>query len=285
MERDISRLLRARPVLAGRIERAEHILVSQLSMTNGSRPIKVRISGGKITYRVRSGSKLTKSYAVDPATWTCECPDHTRRSAACKHVMACWLLERAYRPSLTLPVALAEEMTPVGVKTDNPCPREATERRFADAGTPDMCAPRARLSELSEKEDGWRYTLDQLEEILRGPVVAEDPYGHLERIITNARDEAREHYARAHGRAQAAHIAADDHDERLTPEQSERLAVLVARSDAFADTRTLVEDAPEDVLGLRDRWLIVDALTRASEEAGAEHVSYKSEIGLDTVSA
>ncbi len=100
MERDISRLLAARPKLASRIERAEHILVSQLSVTNGSRPIKVRISGsGKLTYRVRSGSKLARFYAVDPATWTCECPDHRRRRAACKHVMACWLLERAYRLS------------------------------------------------------------------------------------------------------------------------------------------------------------------------------------------
>jgi hypothetical protein len=28
-----------------------------------------------------------------------ECPDHRRRRAACKHALACWVLERAYRPS------------------------------------------------------------------------------------------------------------------------------------------------------------------------------------------
>jgi hypothetical protein len=36
---------------------------------------------------------------VDPAAWSCDCPDHRRRQAACKHALACWVLERAYRPS------------------------------------------------------------------------------------------------------------------------------------------------------------------------------------------
>jgi hypothetical protein len=43
MERDIARLKSARPKLTSRIERAEHILVTQLSTTNGSRPVKVRV--------------------------------------------------------------------------------------------------------------------------------------------------------------------------------------------------------------------------------------------------
>ena len=100
MERDIARLKAARPHLASRIERAEHILVTQLSVTNGSRPVKVRChADGSRSYRVASGSKLARSYAVSPATWGCECPDHGRRRAACKHALACWVLERAYRPS------------------------------------------------------------------------------------------------------------------------------------------------------------------------------------------
>jgi hypothetical protein len=98
MERDVARLLAARPHLASRIERAEHILVTQLSTSNGSRPVKVRChADGSRSYRVASGSKLTLSYAVSPATWGCECPDHKRRRAACKHALACWILERAYR--------------------------------------------------------------------------------------------------------------------------------------------------------------------------------------------
>jgi hypothetical protein len=100
MERDIARLKAARPRLASRIERAEHILVTQLSVTNGSRPVKVRChADGSRSYRVASGSKLTRSYAVSPEFWSCECPDHKRRRAACKHALACWILERAYRPS------------------------------------------------------------------------------------------------------------------------------------------------------------------------------------------
>jgi len=100
MERDIARLKAFRPHLASRIERAEHILVTQLSVTNGSRPVKVRVhADGSRSYRVASGSKLARSYAVSPATWGCECPDHGRRRAACKHALACWVLERAYRPS------------------------------------------------------------------------------------------------------------------------------------------------------------------------------------------
>lgn len=104
MERDIARLKAARPQLTSRIERAEHILVSQLSTANGSRPVKVRVhADGSRSYTVRSGSRLCRSYHVDQTSWECECPDHRRRrgqrSSACKHALACWVLERAYRSS------------------------------------------------------------------------------------------------------------------------------------------------------------------------------------------
>jgi hypothetical protein len=32
---------------------------------------------------------------VDPAGWGCSCPDYHRRDAACKHVLACWVLRSA----------------------------------------------------------------------------------------------------------------------------------------------------------------------------------------------
>jgi hypothetical protein len=83
MERDIARLKSARPRLASRIERAEHILVAQLSTTNGSRPVKVRVhADGSRSYAVRSGSKLRRSYLVDQSSFSCEYPDHRRRQAA-----------------------------------------------------------------------------------------------------------------------------------------------------------------------------------------------------------
>jgi hypothetical protein len=100
MERDIARLKTARPKLASRIERAEHILVTQLSTPGGSRPVKVRLhADGSRSYAVRSGSKLRRSYLVSPASWSCECADHRKRRAACKHALACWVLERAFGSS------------------------------------------------------------------------------------------------------------------------------------------------------------------------------------------
>lgn len=62
--------------------------------------MKIRVhADGSRSYTVRSGSKLCRSYLVDQTSFSCECPDHRRRRAACKHALACWVLERAYRPS------------------------------------------------------------------------------------------------------------------------------------------------------------------------------------------
>lgn len=96
IEQEIARLKAARPALASRVERAEQIVTMQASLANGSRPVRVRVhADGSRSYTVRSGSKLRKVYTVNPAIWSCSCPDHRRRAAACKHAVACWLLERA----------------------------------------------------------------------------------------------------------------------------------------------------------------------------------------------
>jgi hypothetical protein len=102
MERDIARLKAARPNLGSRIERAEHILVTQLSTANGSRPVKVRCHA--------DGSR---SYLVSPESWSCECPDHRRRQEACKHALACWVLERAFGSS-PLTVGASDECSGCG---------------------------------------------------------------------------------------------------------------------------------------------------------------------------
>jgi hypothetical protein len=92
---ELDRIKEARPSLASRVERAEHIIVTQMSVSNGSRPVRVRLlAGGTHEYRVRSGSKLQREYVIDPMSWTCNCPDHAKRRAACKHVIACFALER-----------------------------------------------------------------------------------------------------------------------------------------------------------------------------------------------
>jgi hypothetical protein len=92
---ELGRIKEARPSLASRVERAEHIITTQLSVSNGSRPVRVRLlAGGAHRYLVRSGSKLQREYTIDPLSWTCNCPDHSKRNAACKHVIAYFTLER-----------------------------------------------------------------------------------------------------------------------------------------------------------------------------------------------
>lgn len=95
MEAELSRLRTARPALDSRISRAEHILTTQLSVSNGTRPVKVRMAAdGSRSYTVRSGSRLSRSYAVDPESFSCDCPDARRRGKGCKHAIACWIFDR-----------------------------------------------------------------------------------------------------------------------------------------------------------------------------------------------
>jgi hypothetical protein len=96
MEAELSRIRAARPALDSRISRAEHILVTQLSVSNGTRPIKVRVAAdGSRSYTVRSGSRLSRSYAVDPESFSCDCPDARRRGKGCKHAIVCYVFDRA----------------------------------------------------------------------------------------------------------------------------------------------------------------------------------------------
>jgi uncharacterized Zn finger protein len=91
----LDRIKEARPSLASRVERAEHIITTQMSVSNGSRPVRVRLhADGTHKYFVRSGSKLQREYTIDPMTWSCDCPDHSKRREACKHVIVCFTLER-----------------------------------------------------------------------------------------------------------------------------------------------------------------------------------------------
>ncbi len=59
IEREIARLKAARPHLATRVERAEHIIVTHLSTAHGThRPVKVRVhADGSRSYSVRSCGK------------------------------------------------------------------------------------------------------------------------------------------------------------------------------------------------------------------------------------
>lgn len=170
----------------------------------------------------------------------------------------------------------------MGIRTENPCRREATEKGYPSAPVPNLCSAHARVIALGQVEDEWHYALEKLEEWSRS-AEEEGISEHLALTITKARDEAREQYARAHAAVKAAQLAANTHDERLTPEQIERLSVLMGRADAFADAVTMLEDMPESAFGLRDKWVAVDTLHKAVKEACEEHERYKRDIGLERV--
>ncbi len=109
IERELDRVKAARPGLVSRVERAENIIVTHLSCRRANM-VRVRVTGKGARFLV-SGSKGAV-YVVDPASWSCSCPDAHRRGAGCKHSIACWALWRvsacpAHR------VEVAEEV-PVG---------------------------------------------------------------------------------------------------------------------------------------------------------------------------
>jgi hypothetical protein len=52
------------------------------------------------------------------------------------------------------------------------------------------------------------------------------------------------------------------------------------RSDALIDALVMLEDAPEEMFGSRDRWLIVAALQVVAERESEELGIYKEEIGI-----
>ncbi len=98
VERELERVRAARPALSSRVSRAESIVVAHLSCRR-QRLIRIRVSGGRARFLVSGSGGAV--YVVDPTDWSCTCPDHHRRSAACKHSIACWALWRASaRPAI-----------------------------------------------------------------------------------------------------------------------------------------------------------------------------------------
>ncbi len=96
IEEEIAHLREKRPHLEDRIDRAAGILVTHLACPR-QRVIRVRVSGSRPRFLVNgSGGNV---YSVSPRDWSCSCPDHHRRGAACKHALSCWVLKRASLPA------------------------------------------------------------------------------------------------------------------------------------------------------------------------------------------
>ena len=104
IEEELARLRKKRPALEVHIERAESILVNHFALkTSKRRPqlIRVRIGlGGRPKFLVRSLNERGATYAIAPNIWSCSCPSYHRRGAACKHVLASYVLYQAAQPEV-----------------------------------------------------------------------------------------------------------------------------------------------------------------------------------------
>jgi hypothetical protein len=101
VEAEIERLKELRPALGARIDRAASILVGHLS-SRKARILVVRIGGEgrpRVLVASRSPGAGGAVYVVDPADWSCSCPDYHRRGGegVCKHAIAVYVLWRAGR--------------------------------------------------------------------------------------------------------------------------------------------------------------------------------------------
>ncbi len=109
-------------------------------------------------------------------------------------------------------------------------------------------------------------------------------HNDLERLASNAHEEAKAAARRAQARSDLAHeIAAapplGEGEPRLTLQQKEKLSELMARADSFNDAYTVVEDA-ESFDEEERRQRIMGVLAKASKAAEEEHARYKEELGL-----
>lgn len=155
VEWELERVKACRPGLGSRVERATDIVAVHLSCCR-QRVIRVRVFGGAARFLV-SGSNGAV-YVVDPASWSCTCPDHHRRGSACKHALACWALARVGGPPARRAAGIvAEEAAPYGVLADHELIRlEAAAHPECTPSEPEKAA--RRIAAKSYREDLARIT-------------------------------------------------------------------------------------------------------------------------------
>ena len=170
-----------------------------------------------------------------------------------------------------------------GAKSDNPCPRKATEYRWPHDTEPTLCREHARLAELTDEADDLRIALDQLHEWIQATPKHHDALIHA---VYDQRDVLERRYLEALTRERGAELIADGRARggqreypNVSPEQAEEVALAMMRGDAFNDARAILEDLPEEAFGAtRDRWVLCAILEAAHEAASAEYRRISAEV-------
>jgi hypothetical protein len=171
-----------------------------------------------------------------------------------------------------------------GRKTEHPCWRTATTRLFGKDEELNLCDEHAREIQLADEAEHRLHNLNTTEEWIKHSSETSlfDQQPDLEQVAFMRIEEQRREYARAYTEHRAAQVVAGwEGEPNLTYEQREKLARLMLRVDALMNTRTLLEDLPDEVLGGHERWVMVDAICDAYDAANEEVERYKLELGLD----
>jgi hypothetical protein len=166
--------------------------------------------------------------------------------------------------------------------TGEECWREATEQMWELAPEPfSVCAEHKNAFELGQEVDEHLLALDRIQEWITTTVKDADD-DRLRTCADLMRQRAELEYWPAAVAAKAADIIANQREgeKPLTEHQARYLATVWLRSDALIDALVVLEDAPAELFGTRDRWTIVAALQKVVEFASEEFRLYKEEIGI-----
>jgi hypothetical protein len=175
----------------------------------------------------------------------------------------------------------AARLCRAGSKSPNPCWRPATTNAYEDETEIWHCAEHAEMIRRIYERDELFSTLYSMQEWIAGPVKKSED-DDLQRYAYTMRDKAEEELWPVMVAQRAARLIASQAqgEKPLSREQAERLAVLLLRSDALNNARTILEDLPEETFVATVRWEITAALKLMSEETAAEVRRYKRGIGL-----
>jgi hypothetical protein len=170
----------------------------------------------------------------------------------------------------------------VGAKSEDPCPRQATEYRWPESEEPTVCAEHMRVLEFADKADDLRDALDQLRRWIQS-LPSEDTA--LIDALYDQRDDLERRYFEVVTKWRGARLIADGRKLRggreypeVSPEQAEEAGLALMRGDAFNDARSILEGLPDEAFVSADRFVLCGFLQAAHKAAGAEYERISREV-------